>query len=142
MIVSFTEMYFTATLGKMLLSFSAYTNGKTVLQVNQPAGTLTALNGIRVLSIFWVVLSHTYFLNINIASTEFQTLRLISTYLDYQLITQFNQVSTIYCFIVSSSSLMKEFQFLWYCKLKVTQILKTKPSNTGFSKSSPAAHTL
>ncbi|XP_056011040.1 nose resistant to fluoxetine protein 6-like [Ostrea edulis] len=47
-------------LEKLLLSFSAYTNGKKLLQVNQSAGTLTALNGIRFLSISWVVLGHSY----------------------------------------------------------------------------------
>ncbi|XP_048778807.2 nose resistant to fluoxetine protein 6-like isoform X3 [Ostrea edulis] len=49
-----------STLEKLLLSFSAYTNGKKLLAVNHSPGTLTALNGIRFLSISWVVLGHTY----------------------------------------------------------------------------------
>lgn len=45
---------------KLLLAFSVYSNGKKILQVNQSTGTLTALNGIRFLSISWVVLGHTF----------------------------------------------------------------------------------
>uniref|UniRef100_K1PPP0 Nose resistant to fluoxetine protein 6 n=1 Tax=Magallana gigas TaxID=29159 RepID=K1PPP0_MAGGI len=45
---------------RLLLAFSVYSNGKKILQVNQSAGTLTALNGIRFLSISWVVLGHTF----------------------------------------------------------------------------------
>ena len=53
--------YFTSgVLRKLLLSFSVYSNGKKILQVKQSAGALTALNGIRFLSISWVVLGHTF----------------------------------------------------------------------------------
>lgn len=45
---------------RLLLAFSVYSNGKKILQVNQSSGTLTALNGIRFLSISWVVLGHTF----------------------------------------------------------------------------------
>ncbi|XP_052722101.1 nose resistant to fluoxetine protein 6-like [Crassostrea angulata] len=45
---------------RLLLAFSVYSNGKKILQVNQSSGTLTALNGIRFLSISWVVLDHTF----------------------------------------------------------------------------------
>jgi peptidoglycan/LPS O-acetylase OafA/YrhL len=67
-----------AILAKLLLSFSVYSNGKKLLQVNQSAGTLTALNGIRFLSISWVVLGHTFvysfvnFSNIFAAVPEFE----------------------------------------------------------------------
>ncbi|XP_062566687.1 nose resistant to fluoxetine protein 6-like [Saccostrea cucullata] len=57
-----------STLEKLILSFSAFSNGKKILQVNQSAGTLTALNGIRFLSISWVVLGHTYAFSMNDAS--------------------------------------------------------------------------
>ncbi|XP_061163959.1 nose resistant to fluoxetine protein 6-like [Saccostrea echinata] len=45
--------------GKMMLSFSAYTNGKKILGTSQPKGSLTAINGIRFLSMSWVILGHT-----------------------------------------------------------------------------------
>ncbi|XP_061164514.1 nose resistant to fluoxetine protein 6-like [Saccostrea echinata] len=46
-------------LGKIMLSFSAYTNGKKILGTSQPKGSLTAVNGIRFLSMSWVILGHT-----------------------------------------------------------------------------------
>ncbi|XP_052094567.1 O-acyltransferase like protein-like isoform X5 [Mytilus californianus] len=47
-------------LGKLLLSFSVYTNGAKILSTNQGSGTLTAVNGIRFISMSWVILGHTY----------------------------------------------------------------------------------
>ncbi|XP_052090752.1 nose resistant to fluoxetine protein 6-like [Mytilus californianus] len=47
-------------LGKLLLSFSVYTNGAKILSTNHGSGTLTAVNGIRFISMSWVILGHTY----------------------------------------------------------------------------------
>ena len=44
----------------MLLSFSIYTNGAKILNTDQSAGSLTAINGIRFFSMTWVILGHTY----------------------------------------------------------------------------------
>lgn len=49
----------------MLLSFSIYTNAKKILNTNQSAGTLTAVNGIRFVSMTWVILGHTYAFGLN-----------------------------------------------------------------------------
>ncbi|XP_062602916.1 nose resistant to fluoxetine protein 6-like [Saccostrea cucullata] len=46
--------------GKILLSFSIYTNAKKILNTSQPKGSLTAVNGIRFLSMSWVILGHTW----------------------------------------------------------------------------------
>ncbi|XP_067662096.1 nose resistant to fluoxetine protein 6-like [Haliotis asinina] len=46
--------------GKILLSFSVYTNASKMLSTKQSAGSLTAINGIRFLSMTWVILGHTY----------------------------------------------------------------------------------
>ncbi|KAK3088750.1 hypothetical protein FSP39_023299, partial [Pinctada imbricata] len=43
---------------KLFLSFSVYSNGKKILDTSQGAGTLTAINGIRFLSMTWVLLGH------------------------------------------------------------------------------------
>ena len=51
--------------GKLLLSFPIYTNAKKILNTNQPAGTLTAVNGIRFVSMTWVILGHTYAFGLN-----------------------------------------------------------------------------
>ncbi|XP_053380232.1 nose resistant to fluoxetine protein 6-like [Mercenaria mercenaria] len=47
-------------LGKLLLSFSVYSNAPKILNTNQPKGTLTSVNGIRFLSMTWVILGHVY----------------------------------------------------------------------------------
>ncbi|XP_052816345.1 nose resistant to fluoxetine protein 6-like [Mya arenaria] len=50
-----------STLEKICLAFSAYSNGVKILSTVQGAGSLGALNGIRFLSMAWVILGHTYF---------------------------------------------------------------------------------
>ncbi|KAL3870228.1 hypothetical protein ACJMK2_038305 [Sinanodonta woodiana] len=45
---------------QILLSFSIYSNAIKILSTNQAAGSLSAVNGIRCLSMFWVILGHTY----------------------------------------------------------------------------------
>lgn len=49
----------TGIVGRLVLCFSAYTNGKKILGTSQPKGSLTAVNGIRFLSMSWVILGHT-----------------------------------------------------------------------------------
>lgn len=44
---------------RLLLAFSAWTNAEKLIQTDLPSGSLTCLNGIRVISINWVVLGHT-----------------------------------------------------------------------------------
>ncbi|XP_053380235.1 nose resistant to fluoxetine protein 6-like [Mercenaria mercenaria] len=52
--------YQPGTLGKLLLSFSVYSNAPKIFNTSQPAGTLTSVNGIRFVSMTWVILGHTY----------------------------------------------------------------------------------
>ncbi|XP_060080526.1 nose resistant to fluoxetine protein 6-like [Ylistrum balloti] len=51
---------YTGVLSKMLLSFSVWTNGRKLLSAEQTGGTMGAINGIRFLSMSWVILGHTY----------------------------------------------------------------------------------
>ncbi|GFO17071.1 nose resistant to fluoxetine protein 6-like [Plakobranchus ocellatus] len=44
---------------RSLLAFSAWTNSEKLLSTKQPPGTLTCLNGLRVITINWVALGHT-----------------------------------------------------------------------------------
>ena len=44
---------------KIFLAFSAFTNASKLLSFNQAPGTLTSMNGLRVISINWVILGHT-----------------------------------------------------------------------------------
>lgn len=53
--------------GRLLLSFSVYSNAPKILNTSQPKGTLTCVNGIRFLSISWVILGHTYAFGVGMA---------------------------------------------------------------------------
>ncbi|XP_069123541.1 nose resistant to fluoxetine protein 6-like [Argopecten irradians] len=48
------------TLARLAMAFSVYTNGKKLLNTEQGGGALSAINGIRFLSISWVVLGHAF----------------------------------------------------------------------------------
>ncbi|XP_060063191.1 O-acyltransferase like protein-like [Ylistrum balloti] len=54
-----TQVHSDGILVKLLLSFSVWTNGKKLLNAEQ-GGALGAVNGIRFLSMSWVILGHTY----------------------------------------------------------------------------------
>ncbi|XP_033120857.1 uncharacterized protein LOC117119978 [Anneissia japonica] len=51
----------TAFIEKLLICFSATTNGSKVLNAGSAGGQLACINGIRVLSMWWVILGHTVF---------------------------------------------------------------------------------
>ncbi|CAC5398684.1 unnamed protein product [Mytilus coruscus] len=51
--------YTPGLLGKLILSFSVYTNITKILSTTQGAGSLTAINGIRFITMTWVILGHT-----------------------------------------------------------------------------------
>ena len=57
----FLSPSFLGIIEKVLLSFSVYSNGAKILSANQSAGSLGAVNGIRFLSMSWVILGHTIF---------------------------------------------------------------------------------
>ncbi|OWF53651.1 nose resistant to fluoxetine protein 6-like [Mizuhopecten yessoensis] len=52
-------------MSNILVAFSVYTNGAKLLNTSAPPGSLTALNGIRFLSMTWVILGHTYSTGMN-----------------------------------------------------------------------------
>lgn len=47
-----------------LLSFSLYTNGRNLFSTRQSVGCIDAINGIRVLSMGWILWTHTYLIPI------------------------------------------------------------------------------
>ncbi|XP_071804203.1 O-acyltransferase like protein-like [Asterias amurensis] len=46
-------------LNRLMVSFSCINNGSKILNTEQTAGSLACLNGIRVISMFWIILGHT-----------------------------------------------------------------------------------
>ncbi|XP_021346367.1 nose resistant to fluoxetine protein 6-like, partial [Mizuhopecten yessoensis] len=47
-------------LARLAMAFSVFTNGRKLMSTGQPGGALGAVNGIRFLSISWVVLGHSF----------------------------------------------------------------------------------
>ncbi|GLV35556.1 uncharacterized protein CBL_01294 [Carabus blaptoides fortunei] len=45
----------------ILVAFSVYTNGRKLLTVSKNPGQLECINGLRFISMMWVVIGHTYF---------------------------------------------------------------------------------
>ena len=58
-----------------LLCFSVIKNAKAILNTDVPKGAITSINGMRTLSITWVVLAHTMELALKFTGT-YQTLKI------------------------------------------------------------------
>ncbi|CAG9536777.1 unnamed protein product [Cercopithifilaria johnstoni] len=46
---------------KVLLAFSVYTNGRNILKTEKKSNQIHCLHGTRVLSMFWIILGHSYY---------------------------------------------------------------------------------
>ncbi|XP_070533929.1 nose resistant to fluoxetine protein 6-like [Ptychodera flava] len=54
-------------LGRILISFSVVTNGRKLLGTSSGnAGTISSINGIRVISMMWVILGHSYYFSLSV----------------------------------------------------------------------------
>ena len=53
--------FFSGKFIRLLLAFSLYNTLKKTLQAATPTPVLRAVNGVRVLSLWWVILGHTYY---------------------------------------------------------------------------------
>lgn len=67
-----TKILEQSRLVKAVLAFSVYSNARKLLGTSQPSGSLGAINGIRFLSMAWIILGHTYFFAINYTSNVFE----------------------------------------------------------------------
>lgn len=45
----------------LLTSFSVYTNGKNLLKTNRHYNSINCLDGLRYISICWIIYGHTYY---------------------------------------------------------------------------------
>ncbi|XP_052221340.1 nose resistant to fluoxetine protein 6-like isoform X1 [Dreissena polymorpha] len=61
-----SKQYKPGVFGALLLSFSVLSNARKILNTNQPSQTLTSVNGIRFISMTWVVLGHTYVFGLDV----------------------------------------------------------------------------
>ena len=55
-----TENRFVEFIKDLMLSFSLYKTVPAIMATHQPANAITSINGIRVISMFWVILGHTF----------------------------------------------------------------------------------
>ena len=49
---------------KLLLCFSVYSNGKKILSTTKLKGSIDCIHGIRFFSMCWVVMGHTWYVNL------------------------------------------------------------------------------
>ena len=60
------------TINKLTGPFSLYTNVKKVFNTNQPPSAILCINGIRTISLFWVIMGHAYVISYKIfPNTQF-----------------------------------------------------------------------
>ena len=55
-----TEKHFVEFIKDLMLSFSLYKTIPAIMATHQPASAVTSINGIRVISMFWIILGHTF----------------------------------------------------------------------------------
>ncbi len=55
----------------LLMGFSSINNGSKILNTEQTAGSLACLNGIRVISMFWIILGHSIQYQIGLAGKSY-----------------------------------------------------------------------
>ena len=55
-----TEKHFVEFIKDLMLSFSLYRTIPAIMATHQPASAVTSINGIRVISMFWIILGHTF----------------------------------------------------------------------------------
>ena len=75
----------------VILSFSLYKNVPSIMATHQPASAITSINGMRVLSMFWVILGHTYYwvLTYDVAANSIEAGQTIPKRFLFQLVDNF-----------------------------------------------------
>ena len=73
----------------LILSFSLYKTIPAIMSTRQPASTITSINGIRVISMLWIILGHTYSFELEFDSTAAMFETTAKRFL-FQLVDNFN----------------------------------------------------
>ena len=75
---------------EVITAFSLYKNVPTILATHQSAAAITSLNGLRVISMFWVIFCHTYlFFFFTFGSTEVTNNARNIVYLGYEVLPRY-----------------------------------------------------
>lgn len=63
-----------------MIAFSLLTNGKKIVKIRNRPGQLLCLNGIKAISMMWVILGHGYSLSLNAAISNLLHIREVNFY--------------------------------------------------------------
>ncbi|XP_067687124.1 O-acyltransferase like protein-like [Haliotis asinina] len=74
------QKYKPKLLERILLCFSAVSNGEKILSVKRSPASITCLHGIRVLSIGWVILGHTYIFTMSTAGNPKSFVKIVQSF--------------------------------------------------------------
>ncbi|XP_043270688.1 nose resistant to fluoxetine protein 6-like [Venturia canescens] len=107
----------------ILCSFSAYTNGKGLLDVRRGSGTIPCLDGLRFFSICWIVYGHTHYLKIVGANLDLLSVATLHERWDSFLLLNGN-IATDTFFLLSGillayTELMKQEKYFGRQKLNI-----------------------
>ncbi|XP_054712218.1 nose resistant to fluoxetine protein 6-like [Uloborus diversus] len=72
---------------RVLLCFSALTNGQKILNTDVTEGQLLTVHGVRFLSLTWVILGHTYIMSIHIIGNRIDVLKQMDSF-PFQMLLQ------------------------------------------------------
>ena len=87
----------------LMLSFSLYKTIPTIMTTHQPTSAIASINGLRVISMLWIILGHTYAFEQEFDSTTGLFERTAKRFL-FQLVDNFNY--SVDCFYVLSGLLL------------------------------------
>lgn len=69
-----------SSLKQILIAFSLITNTRKLLSTSTSSGNLTAINGMRVISMWWVILGHTFVFNIGLLDNVLDFVELLKRF--------------------------------------------------------------
>ncbi|CDW54132.1 nose resistant to fluoxetine protein 6 [Trichuris trichiura] len=105
----------------LLVAFSLYTNTRKVMSTTLPKGQITCFNGIRVLSMWWIIFGHTYYWTIAYLNNIVYAYELPENMFNQILL---NGSLSVDSFFFLGASLLA---FVWMKKLKGKEALTRSP---------------
>ena len=128
------------TIPRLTEPFSLYTNVKKVFDTNQPPSAILCINGIRTLSLFWVIMGHAYIIGYKIFPNTPFILEKIAPNFSFQVVLN-GHFSVDSFFVLSGLLVMylslrqldrtertKLGYLLFFIKLYVHRILRISPT--------------
>ena len=81
----------------LMMAFSLYKNIPMILSTRQPPSAITSINGVRVISMFWVIMCHVFtFLSLNIRNITYLGLDVLPRFTSQVIINGFLSVDSFF----------------------------------------------